>query len=129
MNISGSTLSFPFAPDVRGSVKTTTNHSDIIVQAIQDVLETRQGERVMLPDYGIPDFVFAVMDFSFAARLAYHFEEQIKKYVPLVKNVFARSGTDEEGRAVVELQYSEVGEINAPKNLVFPVWQYQEGAI
>lgn len=127
MNIHGSGISFPFRPDVRGSIATTANRSDIIVQAIQDVLETRQGERVMLLDYGIPDFVFEVMDFSFAARLAYHFEEQIKKYVPLVRNVSVESGIDEEGRAVVELQYSEVGEINAPRNMVFPVWQYLGG--
>lgn len=126
MNISGSTISFPFRSDVRGSIATTANRSEIVVQAIQDVLETRQGERVMLPDYGIPDFVFSVMDFGFAARVAYFLEEQIIKYVPLVKSVSVKSAVDEEGRAVVELQYMEAGEINAPKNLVFPVWRLIE---
>lgn len=124
MNINGSTLSFPFRFDVRGSLATTATRSEQIAQAIADVLETRQGERVMMPDYGIPDFVFAVQDFSFAARLAYYLEEQIVKYVPLVKNVKTRAAIDDEGRAVVDLQYVEVGEINAPRNLVFPVWQY-----
>ena len=123
MNINGSTINFPFRPDVRGTFATTANRSEMIVQAIQDILETRQGERVMLPDYGIPNFVFAVQDFGFAARIAYFIEEQITKYVPLVKAVKVVSQTDEDGRAVVALQYWEVGEINAPKNLVFPVWQ------
>jgi phage baseplate assembly protein W len=127
MNLHGSGLSFPICPDVRGSVKVITDRSGIISQAIADVLETRRGERVMMPDYGIPDFVFAVQDFSFVARLAYHLEQQILKYVPLVKTVAVKASTDELGRAVVALTYTEVGEIVAPKNLVFPVWQYIGG--
>ena len=123
MNITGSTISFPFRPDVRGSVVTTANRSEQIVQAIQDILETRQGERVMLPDYGLADYIFSVQDFGFAARIAFFLEQQIIRYVPLVAAVKAKNTVDEEGRAIVELQYTEVGEINAPKNLVFPVWQ------
>ncbi len=129
MNIHGSTLSFPFRADVRGSVVTTKQRGEQIALAIADVLETRQGERVMLPDYGIPDFVFAVQDFGFAARLSYQLELQILRYVPLVKSVSVQSATDDDGRAVVNIRYYEVGEINAPKNLVFPVWQYLEGSI
>lgn len=129
MNLHGSTLSFPFRADVRGSTATTAERAQIISEAIADVLETRQGERVMMPDYGIPDFVFAVQDFSFAPRLAFYLEEQILRYVPLVKTVTVRAETDEQGRAIVSLQYTEVGEINAPKNLVFPVWQYAGGSV
>lgn len=123
MNLDGSNLSFPISPDVRGTVKVITDRSGIISQAIADVLETRRGERVMLPDYGIPDFVFAVQDLGFAARLAYHLEEQIKKYVPLVASVTISAATDE-GRAAISLTYTEVGEIASPKNLVFPIWKY-----
>lgn len=127
MNIAGSTIDFPFRADVRGSMPTTARREEIITQAIRDILETRQGERVMLPDYGLPDFIFSVQDFGFAARVAYHIEDQILKYVPLVKSVRTESAIDDEGRAAVELQYTEIGEINAPKNLVFPVWHLQEG--
>ncbi len=123
MNPSGSTINFPFSADVRGEFQTTSDRAEIIAQAIQDVLETRQGERVMLPDYGIADFVFSVQDFSFGARLAYHLEEQIRKYVPLVKNVVVKPATDDEGRAIVELQYTDVNEIETPRSLVFPVWR------
>lgn len=127
MNLHGSTISFPFRPDVRGTTATVGDHSKIIEQSIADVLETRQGERVMLPDYGIPDFVFAVQDFSFAARMAYHLELQITRYIPLVKSVQAKAETDDEGRAIISIAYTEVSEINAPKNLVFPVWRYLGG--
>lgn len=124
MNIHGSTIQFPFQANRRGSMATTGVRQEVLSQAIADLIETRQGERVMMPDYGIPDFVFAVQDFSFAPRLAFYIEEQILKYIPLVKSVSVKADTDEEGRAVVNLQYVEVGTINAPRNLVFPVWQY-----
>ncbi len=127
MNIHGSTIDFPFRADFRGSIATSANRSEQIAQAIADIIETRQGERVMMPDYGIPDFVFAVQDFGFAPRVAYHLESQILKYVPLAQSVRVKAETDESGRAVVSVQYFEVGEINAPRNLVFPVWQYIEG--
>lgn len=126
-NLAGSTLSFPFAPDIRGSLKTISNQSEIVVQSIIDVIECRVFERVMILNYGLQDFLFAVQDFTFATRIAFHLQEQILKYVPLVKSVVVKSATDEDGRAIIELQYTEVGEFNSPKNLVYPVWQLQDG--
>lgn len=126
MNIHGSTISFPLRPDVRGSVATTANRADQIAQAIADVLETRQGERVCLPNYGLPDFIFTVQDFGFAARVAFHLEQQILSYVPLVKSVRVISAKDSENRAIIEIQYTEVRQVNAPRNLVFPVWRMIE---
>lgn len=124
MNLHGSNLDFPLRPDVRGTVATRSDRSGIISQAIADLIETRRGERVMMPDYGLPDFIFSVMDLGFAARLAYHLEEQILKYVPLVASVTIATVADGEGRAEISLTYTEVGEIASPKNLVFPIWQY-----
>ncbi len=123
MNLAGSTISFPFRPDVRGAVATIAKREEIIAQAIADIIETRKGERVMMPDYGLDDYLFSVQDFSFAPRLAAHLEEQILKYVPLVKSVKVKAETDEQGRAIISLQYFEVGEVVAPKNLVYPVWR------
>lgn len=128
MNLHGSTISFPFRVDGRGTLVTTSNREEIITQAIADIIETRKGERVMMPDYGIPDLVFEVQDFSFAARLAYALEEQIIAYVPLVRSVEVKASTDEEGRAIAEVRYTEVGAVNAPRNLVFPVWRFLDVA-
>lgn len=99
------------------------------------ILETRQGERVMLPDYGIPDFVFDVQDVGFTARLAYYVEQQIINYEPLVEEVRASIGyivddagnfvsgfTEEEQVAAISVQYKERGS-NTPRNLVYPTWQ------
>lgn len=129
MSLQGSTIDFPFRVDTRGTVVTTAKRDEVITQAIADIIETRRGERVMMPDYGIPDMVFAVQNFSFAHRLAFVLEEQIKAYVPLVRTVVVKTATDEDGRATVEIKYTEVGSINAPKNMVYPVWKFQGGNV
>lgn len=123
MNLAGSTISFPPRVDSRGTIVTTSMRGDIVAQAIADIIETRRGERVMLPDYGIDDFVFEVQNAAFAHRLAAHLEEQIIKYVPLVESLQVAGSADENGRATVEVRYVEVGQVNAPRNLVFPVWR------
>lgn len=127
MNLHGSAISFPFRVDARGTFVVATRRDDVVADAIRDVIETRRGERVMMPDYGIRDFVFAVQDFSFGRRLAGVIEDQLKKYVPLVKSVRATSEMDEEGRSVVNIRYEEVGSVNAPRNLVYPVWRLMNG--
>ncbi len=60
MNLHGSVLSFPLRADRRGTLTTTNDRQRIVEESILSILETRQGERSMLPDYGIPDFVFSV---------------------------------------------------------------------
>jgi phage baseplate assembly protein W len=134
MSIYGSAIDFPFRVDVRGSFATTGDKSKIIAQSIASILETRQGERVMLPDYGIPDFVFEVVDAGFTARLAYFVEQQLNRYEPLVEEAravigvlvdddgFALGFTEDQQRAAVSIIYRERGQ-STPRNLVFPTWQ------
>lgn len=137
MSIQGSTLSFPFRPDVRGTLATINSKSEIIRESIESILMTRQFERVMLCDYGIPDFIFDVIDAGFTARLAYFVEQQIRRYEPLVDQVKARIGfidderftpgfTEDAQIAAVQVEYVERGS-NTPQNLVFPTWQLREG--
>lgn len=124
-NLHGSCVDFPFRVDpITGNIVTTSNKQRIIEQAILDILETRKGERVMIPDYGIPNFVFAVVDAGFGARIAFHLKDQIDKYCPLVENVAAKTGVDENGRVIVNVTYQERGLSEAPRNLTFPVWKY-----
>ena len=135
MKIEGVTLSHPVQPDVRGTLAVVSKRGEIIEQSIMAILETRQGERVMLPDYGIPDFVFDVVDAGFTARIAYFIEQQIRKYEPLVDSVKARVGflmdedfipgfTEDQQLAAVAVEYIERGQ-NTPRNLVFPTWQFR----
>jgi phage baseplate assembly protein W len=133
VTIQGSCLSHPFRADVRGMLATVTTREAIVAESIQNIIETRQGERVMVPDYGIPDFVFSVVDGGFAARLAYHVEQQIRNYEPLVERVRVKAGSEingefvaglEQGRVAISVTYKVRGS-NVPLNLVYPVWQLQ----
>jgi len=126
MNLSGSTIQFPFRSDARGTFVVTGNREDLVSQAIADLIETRRGERVMLPDYGIDDYVFAVQNSSFAARLEFHLEEQIRRYVPLVRTVTVKVRTDESGKAIATVRYTTAGTIESPQNLVFPIWRLDD---
>jgi phage baseplate assembly protein W len=128
----GSCLSHPIRPDVRGTLATIATREAIVAESIKAIIETRQGERVMVPDYGIPDFVFSVVDFAFAPRLAYFVEQQVLAYEPLVSKVRVTAGeiTDEgfieglsNGKVALNLLYWLRGS-NTPRNLVFPLWQF-----
>lgn len=130
MSLQGSCLSHPFRADQRGTLATIATREEIVAESIRSICETRQDERVMVPDYGIPDFVFSVADFGFAARLAYFVERAIKNYEPLVDQVKITAGEMSDagfiaglsqGRAALSVSYTIVGS-NTPRNLVFPVW-------
>jgi phage baseplate assembly protein W len=138
--IQGSCLLHPFAPDQRGTLAVTSNRAEIIKQSIAAIIETRQGERVMVPDYGIPDFVFSGLDAGFTARLGYFLARQVKRYEPLVDQIRVQMGSVEPGQspssrsgfrpgfvgdlgiAAVQIEFTERGS-NTPHNLVFPTWR------
>lgn len=133
MNILGSTLSFPIRADKRGTLAVASNDDEIITQAIFDLLETRQGERVLLPNYGLPDVLFDVLDASFAPRLAFFIEEQIRNYVTAIKSVAAESGTLNKGNfqpnalpglhtAAIRVRWTKRHEA-VPQELIYPTWR------
>jgi phage baseplate assembly protein W len=133
MSIQGSTLSHPVRPDQRGTLAVVLRRREIIEESIRAIVETRQGERVMLPDYGIPDFVFDVMDAGFTARVAYFVEQQLLRYEPLIEScrttigfvadeTFVPGFTEQMQVAAFAIEYVERG-TNTPRNLVFPTWQ------
>lgn len=133
MSIQGQTLSHPIRPAQRGTLASIASKREIIEESIRAIVETRQGERVMLPDYGIPDFVFSVVDAGFGARMAYFIEQQVRAYEPLVDQVSGRIGflvndefvpgfIEDHQMAAVSIEYTERGS-NTPQNLVYPTWQ------
>ena len=133
MSIHGSWLTHPIQFDQRGSLQTTADRMQMVAQSIASIVETRQGERVMVPDYGIPDFVFDVMDAGFSARIAYFLERQIRRYEPLVNRLTVRVGllngdkfasgfTADEQLAAIQIEFTVRGS-NTPRNLVYPTWK------
>jgi phage baseplate assembly protein W len=131
----GSTISFPFRFDERGTIATTANETEIIEQSIIDLIETRQGERKMLPNYGIPDLLFDVLDASFTARLAFFLEEQIRNYIPAIEASRAEVGTyvnkvfsleplPSPHIAAVRVLYTRRGK--SPQELIYPIWRLRQ---
>lgn len=126
MRIEGSSLSFPVRADNRGTVSIVNDRHAIIEQSIASIIETRQGERVMLPDYGLPDFVFSVINAGAVARLAYLVEQQIAQYEPLVDRVkVSVQNASNAQQMEIRVSYMERGS-NTPRNLVFPIWELRQ---
>lgn len=126
MRIEGSSLSFPVRADNRGTVSIVNDRHAIIEQSIASIIETRQGERVMLPDYGLPDFVFSVINAGAVARLAYLVEQQIAQYEPLVDRVkVSVQNASNAQQMEIRVSYTERGS-NTPRNLVFPIWELRQ---
>jgi phage baseplate assembly protein W len=123
MNLSGSTIQFPVLTDARGTVKTVSNRSELIAQEIAEVIQTRKGSRVLMPDFGLADYVFSTANIGFELLLKIEIETQIKRYVPLVEAVQVVIKNDGDGRIIADLRYTERGEFQSPKNLVYPIWQ------
>jgi phage baseplate assembly protein W len=134
MTLHGSCLSHPIQADQRGTLAVVSTRAEIIAQSVAAIIETRQGERVMVPDYGIPDFVFSVMDAGFTARLGYFIERQVKRYEPLVDRIRVKLGSLKDGEvfvpgfiedlgiAAVQVEFTERGS-NTQHNLVYPTWR------
>lgn len=129
----GSTLAAPFRADQRGTLVTTSDPDEIAAQYVRAVMETRQGERRMLPDFGLPDLVFEVAGPAFAARLAFHIEDQVAKYVPGVEIIevrvgvlgdgeFTESYALNDGRVVALVTFKRSG-AREPRSLTFPIWR------
>lgn len=121
-NIYGSALIFPFRVDRRGTLATTKSPAEIVRQELIALLSTRQGERVMMPSYGLPDLLFEIVDAGFAHRLSYLIQEQVRWYVPMVATLDVRVEVLAPQQVDVMLDYTIRGS-NAPQNLVYPLWR------
>jgi len=138
MSIHGSALSFPFRADARGTLATVSDPAEMAEQFLRDLIETRQGERVMLPNYGMPDYIFAVMGAGFTVQLAAALEEQVRDYLPMIEKVEVSAGELGDGgmfnpgftldphSAAINVSYWIRGD-NIERNLVYPTFQLREG--
>lgn len=125
MSIHGSMLAFPIRPDRRGTLATISDPVEIVAQGIRDILLTRPGERVMLPNYGVADLTFAVVNAAFKHRLEYNLEQQIVDYIPGVERLDVTVDISDGNRVEVIVNFSVAGS-NRPGNLTFPLWQFRK---
>lgn len=124
MNRTGSTLSFPFRVTAGGTPAVVRSAEDMAREALIDVIETRPGEEVMLPEYGMRDFLFAPVNAGFAQRFAFHLRQQVEDYIPAVEILSVSVEVGDAGRVEAFVRYRLRG--GTPRDLVYPLWQLRQ---
>jgi phage baseplate assembly protein W len=117
----GVTLSFPFRVDARGSLAVARTAEQIAAEAIADLLETRPGERVYVPDYGVRDFLFSTVNAAFKMRLEKRLRKQILDFVPSVQDADVTVNVSDASRVDITVTYTlNTGQTHS---YYYPLWQ------
>lgn len=121
----GCTLSFPFRVAAGGgTLAVVRTAEDIAREALVDVIETRPGEEVMLPEYGLRDYVFAPLNAGFARRFAINLRQQVDDYIPDVELLDVSVEVGDAGKVGAFVRYRLRG--GTPRDLVYPLWQLRQ---
>ncbi|MER9247615.1 GPW/gp25 family protein [Mesorhizobium sp. M0590] len=121
----------PVAIDPRTGALTFAYYEKDIRQAIQIILRTQRGERVMRPDFGcgIHDLVYDVMDVAMLTRVETSVRDALIKYEARIEliSVAADPLRAADGMLLVEIEY-RVRRTNQTGNYVFPFYFREGGA-
>ena len=98
-------LKYPLELNESGGLKLSSGY-DRIGEQILEVLETRLGERVYRPFFGIPEVLFESID---EYALAQTIRSQIQAFLPTVPNIEVKVYFSEDGSAQVIVFYSVEG--------------------
>jgi len=115
--------SFPIAAAAQGEVALAAFEEDIR-QAINIILGTAQGERVMRPDFGagLDTLVFEPMNTTTIALVGHRVEEALITWEPRIDNVAVDVTADPpQGRLLIDVRY-RVRSTNTFYNLVYPFY-------
>jgi phage baseplate assembly protein W len=126
----GAGLKFPLQVDPTTGKLAMVAQEDDIAEAVDIILRTHQGERVMRPDFGtsVADYVFAPAVYSMKDAIAYDLREQLLLQEPRIENVdvACREQNGITGALLVEISYT-VRSTNNRYNRVYPFF-ISEGA-
>ncbi|MCQ3932262.1 MAG: baseplate protein [Chloroflexi bacterium] len=115
---------FPPQIDNRGQLALTQGDSEI-QQAIQIILSTSPGERVMRPDFGcrIQELVFAPNNLETCALAERYVREALGRWEPRVTltKVKAEPHYENNGVLMIEVSYI-IKTTQDPRSLVFPFY-------
>lgn len=119
---------FPPRIGPQGGVALTSDRSEL-EQAIQIILITSPGQRVMRPTFGcrLHDLVFAPNNSYTAAKARRYVEEALGMWEPRINviQVDVRPDPDEGNRLLIHIQY-EVKANHDKRSLVFPFYLIPE---
>lgn len=122
--IIGRGWAFPPRLDAQGGVALTSDKSELD-QAIQIILMTSPGQRVMRPTFGcrLHELVFAPNNMYTAVQARRYVEEALGMWEPRINvtNVQTRPDPDHDGRLLIEIEY-EVKATHDKRSLVHPFY-------
>ena len=115
---------FPVSVDARGRIALARQERDI-EEAVQMILLTPKGQRVMRPDFGcqIHDLTFSPNDATTAGLAAYYVKEALGMWEPRirVRDVSTSIDPRNASRLLVEIHY-EIKASHDRRSLVFPFY-------
>ncbi len=121
---------FPVGLDGNGKKIALSEYEQAISEAIQIILLTAKGERVMRPDFGsgLYEFVFAMMDATTLGSIQATVQEALIQWEPRIQVLAVDVAPDpgEIGKLFINIDY-RVRATNTKFNLVFPFY-LKEGA-
>jgi phage baseplate assembly protein W len=107
-----------------GRIELARRETDI-EQAIQMILLTPKGQRVMRPDFGchIHELVFAPIDGATSGLAAYYVEEALRMWEPRIRVRSVRADRDsaDDSCLLIEIDY-EINATHDRRSLVFPFY-------
>jgi phage baseplate assembly protein W len=119
---------FPPILDLCGTVALTSD-ADEIEQAIQIILTTAPGQRVMRPDFGcrIHELVFAPNNSTTAGLVGRYVTEALGRWEPRieVRHVDVEPDPDDQARITIQIKY-QVAARHSTRSLVFPFYLIPE---
>jgi uncharacterized protein len=120
---------YPVRIDPRNGAVAAVAYEQDVREAIQIILGTARGERVMHPDFGcgIRDLVFEAVDVATITRIESSIREALNRYEARIDvlSVVVDSSRDMEGLLLIELEY-RIRRTNQLGNFVYPFY-FKEG--
>ncbi len=127
-DIIGRGWTFPPRIDAQGGLALTNEFTEL-EQAIQIILSTAPGQRVMRPAFGcrLHELVFAPNNSQTAAQARRYVEEAVGMWEPRVRavRIEVRPDPDEASCLLVEVEY-EVKATHDRRSLVYPFYLIPE---
>lgn len=119
---------FPPALDERGTMALTSDQEEI-EQAIQIILSTAPGQRVMRPEFGcrIHELVFAPSNSATAGLAARYVQEALGRWEPRieVQRVNVEPDPADPAQLVISLEY-RIAATHSNRSLVYPFYLIPE---
>jgi phage baseplate assembly protein W len=123
-DIIGNGWSFPLSINSQGGIQFTNERSEIN-QAIQIILSTTPGQRVMRPEFGcqLQDLIFTPNNAHTAIQAQRFVEEALGMWEPRIKviQVEVYPDTHERNRLLINIEY-EIKATRDRRSLVYPFY-------